>query len=54
MNVDLCENKQVLNKDIKNKLQEFAYNIDGGDNYTFYFSLKKLIDKNLVATNSSM
>ena len=52
MNVDLCKNKQVINKDIENILEEFPLN--QADNYTFYFSFKKMINKNLININSSI
>ncbi len=52
MNVDLCKNKQVVNKDIKNRLEVIPLGKDG--NYTFYFSLEKMINKNLINVNNSM
>jgi hypothetical protein len=50
MNVDLCKNKQVVNKDIKNILEEFP--LRQGNDYVFYFSLEKMINKNLIKSDN--
>ena len=50
--VDLCKNKKVLNKGNYDYLQKPARMID--NNYTVYFSLKEMIEKNLITIDSSM
>ncbi len=53
VNIDLCKNKQVTNRDVKNnKLEENLFN--QGNEYVLYLSLDKMLNKGLLSSKKTL
>lgn len=51
MNVDLCKNKRIINKDITSKFEEKP--LGQNSKFVFYFSLEKMKKKKLLSNDSN-